>query len=400
MTDQKIIELYFNRDEAAIRETEIKYGRYCRKVASGISFCQGPNDYVVSPEGEFIILDPVSSQVLVYVGNDLKLKFPVNGERRPSEVHCTDEGYIVNYESDAAYSEIMSEAYDKNGKYVENGTWFTPADEESKNDTIAFLPGDEGQASGSYAELIKLDEKGNYYIRETRYMTLESSLKYFEFYISKYNAKGELTGYAIYDYSGMKEIGDSGDGLVRMDDKNNIYIMRYHREELIIYQVTLGRDDEAFCQDRIDAYIADSDRYKINEDDYEGEVKETKWIEILDKEVTLETQMDFKSMAEGGRGYIMEINDDEIVMEMVYRIKAYPYGPDDFYEEYTQERKTFRLAEDVKVWAWALYAEGQLGIMDVEDITDYERSHGYKTQWVLYLNEAGEVECIFEPFNP
>lgn len=36
MTDQRIIELYFDRDEAAIQETEIKYGRYCRKVASGI----------------------------------------------------------------------------------------------------------------------------------------------------------------------------------------------------------------------------------------------------------------------------------------------------------------------------------------------------------------------------
>ena len=36
MTDEKIIELYFNRDEQAIRETQIKYGNLCFKVAMNI----------------------------------------------------------------------------------------------------------------------------------------------------------------------------------------------------------------------------------------------------------------------------------------------------------------------------------------------------------------------------
>ena len=36
MTDDKIIQLYFDRDESAIQETEIKYGRYCAEVADRI----------------------------------------------------------------------------------------------------------------------------------------------------------------------------------------------------------------------------------------------------------------------------------------------------------------------------------------------------------------------------
>ena len=36
MDDDKIIELYWNRDERAIRETEDKYGRYCYTVAYNI----------------------------------------------------------------------------------------------------------------------------------------------------------------------------------------------------------------------------------------------------------------------------------------------------------------------------------------------------------------------------
>ena len=36
MTDEKIIELYFRRDEQAIRESVIAYGAYCRSIASGI----------------------------------------------------------------------------------------------------------------------------------------------------------------------------------------------------------------------------------------------------------------------------------------------------------------------------------------------------------------------------
>lgn len=36
MDDLQIIDLYFDRSEAAIRETEIKYGSYCKKIAMNI----------------------------------------------------------------------------------------------------------------------------------------------------------------------------------------------------------------------------------------------------------------------------------------------------------------------------------------------------------------------------
>lgn len=36
MTDEKIIELFFKRDEQAIRESIIAYGAYCRTITSGI----------------------------------------------------------------------------------------------------------------------------------------------------------------------------------------------------------------------------------------------------------------------------------------------------------------------------------------------------------------------------
>ncbi len=36
MQDDRIIELYWQRDEAAIQETELKYGRYLRKIAYNI----------------------------------------------------------------------------------------------------------------------------------------------------------------------------------------------------------------------------------------------------------------------------------------------------------------------------------------------------------------------------
>ena len=36
MHDDKIVSLYFARDEAAIRETEQKYGKYLLKVAYNI----------------------------------------------------------------------------------------------------------------------------------------------------------------------------------------------------------------------------------------------------------------------------------------------------------------------------------------------------------------------------
>lgn len=36
MLDEHIVELYFERNENAIRETDIKYGKYCRAIANNI----------------------------------------------------------------------------------------------------------------------------------------------------------------------------------------------------------------------------------------------------------------------------------------------------------------------------------------------------------------------------
>ena len=36
MEDQKIIDLYTNREERAIHETDKKYGAYCRKISMNI----------------------------------------------------------------------------------------------------------------------------------------------------------------------------------------------------------------------------------------------------------------------------------------------------------------------------------------------------------------------------
>ena len=40
MDDLKIVELYWNRDEAAIRASDEKYGNYCRTVAKNILFSE------------------------------------------------------------------------------------------------------------------------------------------------------------------------------------------------------------------------------------------------------------------------------------------------------------------------------------------------------------------------
>ena len=36
MDDKQIVDLYWSRDEAAVRETAAKYGSYCGRVAGGI----------------------------------------------------------------------------------------------------------------------------------------------------------------------------------------------------------------------------------------------------------------------------------------------------------------------------------------------------------------------------
>ncbi len=48
MKDTTIIELFFNRDENAIRETDKKYGRYCFSIANRILFNRADSDECVN----------------------------------------------------------------------------------------------------------------------------------------------------------------------------------------------------------------------------------------------------------------------------------------------------------------------------------------------------------------
>lgn len=48
MEDEKIIALYFERDENALRETEAKYGRYCHAIAYNILHSHDASDECVN----------------------------------------------------------------------------------------------------------------------------------------------------------------------------------------------------------------------------------------------------------------------------------------------------------------------------------------------------------------
>lgn len=48
MEDRQIVELYFARNESAIRETENKYGKYCRYIAYNILRDQGDSEECVN----------------------------------------------------------------------------------------------------------------------------------------------------------------------------------------------------------------------------------------------------------------------------------------------------------------------------------------------------------------
>ncbi len=48
MEDEKIIDLYWARQERALAETELKYGRYCRTIAENILHCPEDSDECVS----------------------------------------------------------------------------------------------------------------------------------------------------------------------------------------------------------------------------------------------------------------------------------------------------------------------------------------------------------------
>lgn len=48
MEDEKIIALYFERDENALRETETKYGRYCHTIAYNILHSHDASDECVN----------------------------------------------------------------------------------------------------------------------------------------------------------------------------------------------------------------------------------------------------------------------------------------------------------------------------------------------------------------
>ncbi|MBQ3869789.1 MAG: RNA polymerase subunit sigma-70, partial [Clostridia bacterium] len=48
MEDREIIALFFDRDEHAIAETEKKYGRYCKYIASRILFNEQDEEEVIN----------------------------------------------------------------------------------------------------------------------------------------------------------------------------------------------------------------------------------------------------------------------------------------------------------------------------------------------------------------
>lgn len=49
MQDEKIIDLYWQRDESAIRETAQKYGRYLTKIAYNILSNQADSEEACQP---------------------------------------------------------------------------------------------------------------------------------------------------------------------------------------------------------------------------------------------------------------------------------------------------------------------------------------------------------------
>ena len=48
MTDEKIIELYFVRNEVAIEETDRKYGAYCFQISNNILNCREDSEECVN----------------------------------------------------------------------------------------------------------------------------------------------------------------------------------------------------------------------------------------------------------------------------------------------------------------------------------------------------------------
>lgn len=48
MEDKSIIELFFQRDESAITESQKKYGSYCRAIAHNILHCKEDTDECVN----------------------------------------------------------------------------------------------------------------------------------------------------------------------------------------------------------------------------------------------------------------------------------------------------------------------------------------------------------------
>ena len=48
MEDEEIIDLYFDRDESAITQTDKKYGKYCHTIANNILYNQEDSDECVN----------------------------------------------------------------------------------------------------------------------------------------------------------------------------------------------------------------------------------------------------------------------------------------------------------------------------------------------------------------
>ena len=360
-------------------------------------YCEGPSQYIIGTDGEIIILDEVSNQMLVYDGDVLRFKHIFEESELIRELYNTEEGYIVNYYLDkGVYYDKETKVFDKNGNMTVRTGWYEPEEKEkTPADVVAILDTIEGGEDSVYASLIKKDDEGNYYISEMRIVEVEGATGFREYYISKYNSDGERVGYAIYDYSevsNMKLI--DMDKEIMMDENNNIYLIECRKDEIVVQLVELGQDDEELHRERLLAYI-DGCRHYATVGEVQGDG--VTWLDIKEEYEYLEAE----ECSERIRGYIMEIKEDEIIVEEVYMVKTYPYGTSDYYWQYSYEPVSYKLADDVEVWA---YYENPIiyGIIGIEDLENYELTEGYgsKIEWVLYFNEDGEVQYIYQPYVP
>ena len=360
-------------------------------------YCEGPSQYIIGSDGEIIILDEVLHQVLVYDGDMLRFKHFFEENELIRGLYDTEEGYIVNYYLDKeVYNNKEMKVFDKNGNVTVRTGWYEPEEEEkTPADVVAILDTIESGEDSVYASLIKKDDEGNYYISERRIVEVEGATSFREYYISKYNSDGERVGYAIYDYSEVSDMKFIDmDKEIIMDENNNIYLIECRKEAIVVQLVELGQDDEKLHSERLSAYIDDCRHYAaVGEVQGDG----VTWLDIKEEHEYLDTE----GCSERIHGYIMEINEDEIIVEEVYMVETYPYGISDYYWQYSYEPVSYKLADDVEIWAY--YDNPNIyGTIGIEDLENFELTEGYgsKIEWMIFFNEDGEVQYIEQPYVP